>query len=194
MSRPSKWIDPDEGLISQVSILKKVLLPAPFGPMTPRSSPCSREKLISLFARQPAVALRQVPDLKDRACDLRLAEVARGRRGRAEFWVAAAKTGESSPPPGAALPGALAEERASAIRSLTPPRMPRRRKETSRTKTRPSASFHEAPSRATLAGNRADRATPPRRPGDRTASPGRRSPSCMIICPDVSKVKASGGI
>src|SRR5665213_992160 len=36
MSRPSKMIFPEVGFTSHVSILKKVVLPAPFGPMTPR--------------------------------------------------------------------------------------------------------------------------------------------------------------
>ena len=39
MSRPSKVIVPDVGGTSHVSILKNVVLPAPFGPMMPRSSP-----------------------------------------------------------------------------------------------------------------------------------------------------------
>src|SRR6516165_1587056 len=46
-------IRPDVGASSQVSILKNVLLPAPLGPMTPRNSPCSTEKLMSLLAMRP---------------------------------------------------------------------------------------------------------------------------------------------
>src|SRR5262245_63699366 len=44
---------PDVGRISHVSILKNVLLPAPFGPMIARSSPCWTEKLMSLLATRP---------------------------------------------------------------------------------------------------------------------------------------------
>ena len=44
---------PEVGGISQVSILKNVLLPAPLGPMMPRSSPCSTAKSMSLLATMP---------------------------------------------------------------------------------------------------------------------------------------------
>ena len=53
MSRPSNTIVPDVGCTSQVSILKKVVLPAPFGPMMPRTSPWSTEKSMSLLANTP---------------------------------------------------------------------------------------------------------------------------------------------
>ena len=44
---------PAVGCVSQVSILKKVLLPAPFGPIMPRNSPCLTEKSMSLLASRP---------------------------------------------------------------------------------------------------------------------------------------------
>jgi hypothetical protein len=45
---------PAVGGTSQVSILKNVLLPAPFGPMTPRISPALTVKSMpSLAARPP---------------------------------------------------------------------------------------------------------------------------------------------
>ena len=53
MSRPSKTIEPDVGGTSQVSILKKVVLPAPFGPMMPRSSPCCTVKSMPSLATTP---------------------------------------------------------------------------------------------------------------------------------------------
>ena len=53
MSRPSNTILPDVGGTSQVSILKKVDLPAPFGPMMPRSSPCFTVKSMSALASTP---------------------------------------------------------------------------------------------------------------------------------------------
>ncbi len=53
MSWPSNTIVPDVGGTSQVSILKKVLLPAPFGPMMPRSSPTLTVKSMSLLATRP---------------------------------------------------------------------------------------------------------------------------------------------
>ena len=53
MSRPSNTIVPDVGGTSQVSILKKVVLPAPFGPITPRRSPWLTVKSMSLLATRP---------------------------------------------------------------------------------------------------------------------------------------------
>src|SRR5215471_15238949 len=53
ISRPSNMIWPEVGGISQVSILKKVDFPAPFGPMIPRSSPRLTEKSMLLLATRP---------------------------------------------------------------------------------------------------------------------------------------------
>ena len=54
MPEPSvPLILPALGATSQVSILKNVLFPAPFGPMMPRISPRSTEKSMSLLAARP---------------------------------------------------------------------------------------------------------------------------------------------
>ena len=52
-SRPANRSWPDVGGTSQVSILKKVLFPAPFGPMMPRSSPRFIVKSMSALAITP---------------------------------------------------------------------------------------------------------------------------------------------
>jgi hypothetical protein len=44
---------PDVGATSHVSILKKVDLPAPLGPMMPRISPRATLKSMSWFAARP---------------------------------------------------------------------------------------------------------------------------------------------
>ena len=53
MSRPSKSTCPFDGLIWAVSILKKVLLPAPFGPIRQRSSPRFNAKSTPAMALTP---------------------------------------------------------------------------------------------------------------------------------------------
>src|SRR3990172_5373588 len=59
MSSPRKWIRPDVGGNNPVIRLKKVVLPAPLGPMTARRSPASRAKSTpSTGLRQPKFLLR----------------------------------------------------------------------------------------------------------------------------------------
>ena len=53
MSRPSNKTCPFDGLIWAVSILKKVLLPAPFGPIRQRSSPRRSAKSTPAMALTP---------------------------------------------------------------------------------------------------------------------------------------------
>src|SRR5690349_3728166 len=53
MSPPSNMIRPDDGRSTPVRQLKKVLLPAPFGPMTARISPRCTAKLTLLRAVRP---------------------------------------------------------------------------------------------------------------------------------------------
>ena len=67
MSRPSNTILPDVGGTSQVSILKKVVLPAPFGPMMPRSSPALHDEIDAGVGDQAAVVLGEAGRLQDRA-------------------------------------------------------------------------------------------------------------------------------
>ena len=49
--RPRARIVPVVGAVTRLSSLRSVLLPAPFLPMMPTTSPCSTLKLISLRAQ-----------------------------------------------------------------------------------------------------------------------------------------------
>ena len=52
MSRPRKTIRPPLGAISPAMSRNSVVLPAPFGPMIDRSSPCFTTRLTRLTARR----------------------------------------------------------------------------------------------------------------------------------------------
>jgi len=54
------------GATSPVSILKKVLLPEPFGPRMPRGSPCFDREVDIAIRDAAAVVLGQARCLKDR--------------------------------------------------------------------------------------------------------------------------------
>ncbi|MNG29225.1 hypothetical protein D3C84_1146170 [compost metagenome] len=56
MSRPARLTRPLLGLSSPVQILMKVVLPAPFWPITARRSPSSRLKLMPLATTSPPKA------------------------------------------------------------------------------------------------------------------------------------------
>ena len=57
MFLPSNRISPESGASWPLIMLKQVDLPAPFGPIMARNSPCSTSKLTSLTARTPPKAL-----------------------------------------------------------------------------------------------------------------------------------------
>ncbi len=52
-SNPANIICPVLGLHKPVRVLKKVVLPAPFGPISPTRSPCLMVKLMFDSARRP---------------------------------------------------------------------------------------------------------------------------------------------
>src|SRR5436305_171809 len=68
MSSPSNRMCPEEGRNTPVRQLKNVLLPAPFGPIIARTSPCSTAKLTRLSAvRPPKRTVRSSVDNNDAA-------------------------------------------------------------------------------------------------------------------------------
>ena len=66
ISRPAKKICPALGSTSPVSILKNVLLPAPLGPMTPRSSPSRDREIDVAVGDDAAVVLGEAARLQNR--------------------------------------------------------------------------------------------------------------------------------
>ena len=66
MSSPSNRMRPEVGRSTPVRQLKKVLLPAPFGPMTARISPRANREIDIVERGQPAEADRQGLGAQDR--------------------------------------------------------------------------------------------------------------------------------
>src|SRR5205823_5781235 len=52
-SRSSKWIAPDDGVRTPERVSNSVVLPAPFGPMSPHTSPAAKATSISVSAATP---------------------------------------------------------------------------------------------------------------------------------------------
>ena len=68
MLSPSNQIWPEVGARKEAISLKQVLLPAPFGPISERISPCSTEKETSLTAVRPPKRQVQRPNLEHGHC------------------------------------------------------------------------------------------------------------------------------
>ena len=188
-------IDPDDACTSQVSILKKVLLPAPLGPMMPRSSPSSTEKSMSELATMPPyrfdsplatrIGSRRLPAFD--APYLRRGRLARrsdqpgrtlrSRQPRRHRWLDAWNGANRSAGP------------------FNPPSTPRRRKHTSRTKMTPSAR-RQAGAHAEWTLQEIPQEQPDRSAHQRTEQSVPSPPITLWITswPEVSKVNASGGM
>ena len=67
MSRPSRRIVPVSGRIWPFSMLKQVLLPAPFGPISASISPAASAEETSAHGLDAAIGLGEAADLEERA-------------------------------------------------------------------------------------------------------------------------------
>ena len=75
---PSKTIRPRSGLVKPATISKQVVLPAPFGPMTPRISPGATSKRHVVDGDHTTEAARHPVDDEDRAGGAGLRVATRG--------------------------------------------------------------------------------------------------------------------